>query len=58
LREVSERPGKVFSFRLFQPFPIIFHSEAFMLACDSSVLGITEVAEDVFDSLKKPLFST
>ena len=27
-----------------------------MLTCDSSVVRITEVAEDVFDSLKKACF--
>jgi len=43
---------------LFQPFPVVFHREVSMMAYDSPVLGITEFAEDLFDSLKKALFST
>jgi len=48
LRETSQRPSKLVSFSLFQPFPVVFHGEVSMLACDSSVVRIREVAEDVF----------
>jgi hypothetical protein len=58
LRKTSQRPSQIVHIRFFQPFPIVFHREVSMMAYDSPVLGITEFAEDLFDSLKKTLFST
>ena len=59
MRETSERSSEVVSFCLFQPSSVVFIGEVSMLACDSSVVRITEAAEDFFHlwdlSLQHPL---
>ena len=46
--QTSECPSELVSFRFSEPFLVVFPREVPVLACDSSVVRITEVAEDVF----------
>jgi len=55
----SERSSELVSFRFLQPFPEVFHGEVPMRPSDSSIVRITEAAEDLFHlwdlSLQHPL---
>ena len=57
LCQAHERPTETLFICLFQPFRIVSNTEASMLTRDSSDVGISEVADNLCDCLRKPRIS-